>query len=221
MPELANRGDTEARFARALGRAGSRAAQLVEAALEGAADAGALTGEVWDAVAQEYASVLLGELEGVFVAGAQGQIDAVGIGVDFDVINTRAADYARTHTYDLVRGITDNSRRQIQQAVGDYFSQQMTQRDLQARISRTFGPVRASQIAVTEVTRAASHGEIAVNQALQQLGLKPVLVWRTNADDRTCVLCSPLDGKQQGDGWTNPPPIHVNCRCWMSTEFEE
>jgi hypothetical protein len=59
--------------------------------------------------------------------------------------------------------------------------------------------------------------------------MDPVLVWRTGEDDRVCPVCTALDGRVEGDGWSRdgssfgdvigPPPRHLNCRCWIEEMF--
>lgn len=216
MAALEDRDAVESRLARALGRAGSRAAGLVNGAVNDGD--GALPEALWADIEALYRDALIGELEAIFVTSASAGMAALGIGVDFDVINRAAADFAQSYTFTLVRGITNNSRTVLQSAVSDYFNQRLTQRDLQARVSRTFGPARAATISVTEVTRAAVAGELAVAQSLGAQGVTVTHVWQTSSDDRTCPICSPRQGRAQGDGWQDYPPAHVNCRCWLSTE---
>lgn len=214
MPELATRDQHENALARALGKAGTAAARAFEAAVAAAGDTQQLAPDVWDEIASAYSGALLGELESIYLDGALGQQAALGIGVDFDVVNQQAADFARQHTFNLVRNITDNSRATLQQAVSDYFQQQMTLGDLQARIRRTFGPVRAAQISITETTRAQVEGERAVVRELERQGITFTHIFHSVNDGRVCPICEPLDGKPV----TVYPPVHVGCRCFVTSE---
>jgi hypothetical protein len=53
-----------------------------------------------------------------------------------------------------------------------------------------------------------------------------VLVWRTAGDGMMCFDCRALEGKCDGDGWSNrlppgqggPPPMHPDCRCYLDEE---
>jgi hypothetical protein len=55
--------------------------------------------------------------------------------------------------------------------------------------------------------------------------MDPILVWRSGEDARVCSPCQGLDGCIEGDGWSRdgcsfgevvgPPPLHLNCRCWI------
>jgi phage gp29-like protein len=39
-----------------------------------------------------------------------------------------------------------------------------------------------------------------------------VVVWTSTLDDRTTPYCQQMHGRAYGDGWTEPPPAHHNCR---------
>ncbi len=55
--------------------------------------------------------------------------------------------------------------------------------------------------------------------------MDPILIWRSGEDARVCSRCGALDGCIEGDGWSmdgcsfgdvvGPPPLHLNCRCWI------
>lgn len=86
-------------------------------------------------------------------------------------------------------------------------------------------PARASDIAVTETTRANSKAERAAAEDFERAnpGVKIVAYWVTENDSRVCVRCSSLDGDPESvwlrelpDG----PPAHPNCRCWLTWEVE-
>jgi hypothetical protein len=46
-----------------------------------------------------------------------------------------------------------------------------------------------------------------------------VEIWLASQDELVCPICGPLHGKRRGQGWTEPPPAHPNCRCAVGTEF--
>lgn len=45
--------------------------------------------------------------------------------------------------------------------------------------------------------------------------------WRTQADERVCPECGPLDGLVWEAGAGPAPPLHVNCRCVRGYAFTE
>ena len=216
MSELAGRDAIERRFARALSKVSAELAARVLAALGDPPNLDNLTADLLDEIARAFDGALFHELELIYVTSAQAQMEAVGIGLDLALVNRRAADWARQYTYDLVRGITDNSRTMLQAAVSDYYEHGLTIGDLAERVQRTFGPVRASMIAVTETTRAAVEGERAVVEELHRMGVQFVTRVTTSNDERVCPICGPKSGQLVSDA--GYPPYHVNCRCWTYSE---
>lgn len=217
MADLADRAAREAALARRLGKAMSEARKLLLQAVED----GVVDENEWRAIAGAFQSALQMELESTALAAGMAAAESLGVGVDSAALHARAIEWARQYSYELVTKLSDTNRALLQETITDYFASRLTLADVEARIVQAFGPVRAGLIATTETTRAASQGEIAFQNELRKLGLKPVLRWATARDDKTCPLCGPLDGKIQGDGWDDPPPRHVSCRCWTTSELLE
>lgn len=91
---------------------------------------------------------------------------------------------------------------------------------------------RAETIARTELMKAANEGHLEmVRQGIDQ-GVIPnrpmVKVWIVAPDDRLCEWCAPMDEQRvsiddffmSGLGNVESPPLHPNCRCVISVEFE-
>ncbi len=158
-----------------------------------------------------YDQALLPQLETIFHDAAEDMVEHVGGGVEWDLINNRAADWARQATLDLETGLTENSKQIIQSGVADFYDQRLTLGALQDRLSRTFGPVRAEMIAITETTRAAAQGEKGYADELRKQGAVLKGVIETEKDEAVCAICAPLDGKDpEVEGY---PPYHPRCRC--------
>lgn len=68
---------------------------------------------------------------------------------------------------------------------------------------------RIEMIARTEVIRAHNQGRI---KFYQQVGVEK-LEWMTMEDERTCPVCSALDGKYFDIDHYPSQPAHPNCRC--------
>jgi hypothetical protein len=119
----------------------------------------------------------------------------------------------------LVKEITENTRAAVRQQVEGFYRDQRSLDDLTAGLSRLFSPIRAELIAVTEVTRAGVQGELGFAEELRKMGLKTTFVWQTANDEISdnCPICGPRHEKKQGDGWSDPPPGHPRCRCWLNT----
>lgn len=218
MPDIDDRAGRERRIVRALGGASDEALTLIMEALGDDIDLSRVTPQIWDEIQRRFSGVLLPELEQLFIDQALRLMDEVRVGIEWDVINTRAQTWARNYTFDLVKGINDNSRTALQQYVSGFFEQGVTKGDLEAQIARLYGPVRGEMIAVTEVTRASVQGELAYGDELRNLGLTLTPIWQTRNDSTVCPLCERNIGKAQGDGWTIPPPIHVRDRCFLIYE---
>lgn len=219
--DFERRDEFEKRIARRLGRLSQQMYQRLTEAL-GQEPSQALLDEInrtfWVEMEAEYRGVLQPELERVFMAQAAQLLAAQSIGVDAALINERAARWAREYSYELVSGITDKTRRALQEQVSGFFEDQRTLGDLYESIGQLFSPVRAEMIAITETTRASVQGELAFAEELGKLGLRTTQIWQTNNDDLVCPICGPLNQKRQGDDWQTPPPAHPRCRCWLSAE---
>jgi SPP1 gp7 family putative phage head morphogenesis protein len=123
---------------------------------------------------------------------------------------------------ELVRGITDTSRRFVTQAIADWIQSGQPLDKLVEVLRPMYGPVRAEMIAATEVTRAYAEG----NQvAWQESGVVAGMRWQSSRDELVCPICGPLHGQEVplGSKFQHPesgqeyfPPAHVRCRCWIA-----
>lgn len=153
------------------------------------------------------------------VAAAEGGRLASEVGVQFDpaIVGENASVWARSYSYDLVRGLTDTTRNVIRNAVSSFQeTPDMTRRELVGLLDPAFGRNRAEAIAVTEVTRAHSAGMSQYQQRLAGQGVEMEKVWNTLADELVCPICGPLNGQPESewrDRYPDGPPAHVRCRC--------
>jgi hypothetical protein len=216
MADLPNRDELEGEFARKLGRASREILNKILDILGDKPDLSKITEDVWIEIRQLYEAVVIGGLEKIFAAAAQDRMDTVGVGVDWTLVNEQAARWATEYGFDLVRGMTDNRRRFLQNSIADFNRTGMTMGDLRERLSREFGVVRAAAIAETETTRAASEGRRVVVRELEKNGVRFRKVIRTNEDSRVCPICGQKVGKNPDE--VGYPPYHVKCRCWDEVE---
>jgi hypothetical protein len=221
MSDIANRGELEADFARRLSRLMRGDVGRVLDAVGDPPSLDNVPATLWDEINMSYTREIAPALEKVFLQQARVLLDEIPIGVDWGLINRRAVDWARSYTYDLVRGINNTSREALRSAGSAYFERGQTRAELEAALSRIYSPVRSEMIAVTEITRAASAGEIAVDEELRRDGIEMSVVWQTSNDELVCPLCSPLNGKPRGIDWSEPPPRHPRCRCWINHVLPE
>lgn len=160
-------------------------------------------------------SLVTPELEDIYTLALETNESIIGVAIDWSLVNERAANWARTYTFDKVRELTDLKRRVLQTSIDDFYRQGLDLGGLTRRMEREFGEKQAKVLAITETTRAASAGEVEYVQQLSKLGVEMIPYWVTNADDRVCPKCGPINNKRQGDGWTEYPPYHWGCRCWI------
>lgn len=215
---LPNRNDVEAELARKLGKVNQDVLKDILDALGDPPALENLTDDVWQAINARYSQAVMPELERVFEASASALLTEVGIGVEWGLINERAATWASNYGFELIKGINDTNRKLTQQAVSNFYRNKWTIGDLKKKLQSVYGPVRAEMIAVTETTRAAAEGGRGYVQELRRAGalLKGKIL--TNRDERVCAICGPKEGKDPDiDGY---PPFHIRCRCDVAYSAE-
>jgi len=139
-----------------------------------------------------------------------------GITFDAAVISEEALGWARQYNYELVTGLTDTTRKLVQQSVSTFVETPgMTRADLEKLLAPAFGENRASMIGVTEVTRAYSEATNQHQRLIRdEVGLEMRRVWNSLRDSRVCPVCAPLHGMPEEEWrseFPNGPPAHVNC----------
>jgi hypothetical protein len=194
-----------------------------------------------ESVWQEHGDQLFHALEkdafATYIAAAEHILASQPIGVDWGLINSSAASWARSNSALLVKDIMATTRIGIREAVASFFEQQLTIGDITAAISsmrdkvgKLLGPVRAELIASTEITRAAVQGELELVRGLGREGAQLIAVWQTRNDEIVCPICEPLNQRRETpEGGFTPrgeagpgvpsPPAHPRCRCWLNHEF--
>lgn len=199
-----------------------------------------LPGIDWDVEGEALYDLLLPELLTAATIGGMAtlldlqQRGVPTVGFDWAQINETAAAWAEAYTFGLVRELTATTQAQLQEAVAAFHrTPGMTRGELERlilqgpdgipdlQIPGRFYPAaeRAEMIAVTEVTRSYSAGEVAAMEGLGVPYRKPKrqpaahvlcrcsLTWQTGADgslrpiwntlndDLVCEICAPLNGK--------------------------
>lgn len=156
--------------------------------------------------------------------GVQLAATKAGIGLNMELANQAAADWARAYTDDLLAYLGTTSEKLVGDALAAWIETPgSTMGDLVNNLAPKFGGNvgRADLIAVTEVTRAVANGEMLTYQSN---GIERWR-WNTNRDDLVCPVCLPLNGKVVEIGQPfgifrgktfNSPPCHPGCRCWQS-----
>jgi HK97 family phage portal protein len=150
-----------------------------------------------------------------------GRVDRLGtqfgIGVDPADEGVIIQDWLSDYMPSFNREIDSTTRKVLERAIATYRTTPgMTIQDLAKLIAPASGKARASSIAITETTRAASQATVEYQKYLGARGVLMERVWNTDADDLVCPICAPLNGKNE-DFWITDyplgPPAHVRCRC--------
>jgi HK97 family phage portal protein len=165
--------------------------------------------------------VLEPELEDIATEVAIRESMEVGVQFDPAVINVAAADWARTYSYELIGGLTETTRGVVSRAMQQFIEMAgMTREQLEALLRPAFGEMRASMIAVTEVTRAYSAAtRMYANFLEMDAGIRMEGMWNTRNDELVCPVCGPLNGQPESvwrDAFRDGPPAHPFCRCWTT-----
>lgn len=235
MADVNDRDGKEQELARRISRVFRDEMDHVAALLGDPPDLNNIPQSFWDDADVQMTDAIRPFLTDLFLEQAGILIEDIPIGVDWTLINERAASWAAGYVFDLIGGLDDTSRERVQDAVSRYYRDGLTIGELEDQISGIFGPVRAEMIAVTEVTRAAARGEDAVVKELASQGIEMVTTWNTNADELVCTICKPLNNKEaagrDAEGqpyWIHPEsgdevriPGHPRCRCWQDNALPE
>lgn len=228
MPDIPNRDSLEAELAKRFSRLSVAHRKELLTLLGDPPSYANVPMAFWDKMTTELRGAIVPFLAELFMESAERLVDTLPIGVDWNLINTRASSWAARYAGELIKGVTETTRRAVQEAVSDFFETGgMTRADLEARLMRIFGPKRAEMIAITEVTRAAAEGENQIAAELAKSGILMEAIWNTRNDELVCPICGPLNQKKATeyggertpywDGYT--PPAHPRCRCFISWEL--
>lgn len=160
--------------------------------------------------------------------------EEVGFALDYSGINKKVLAWAKKNAGRLVKDIDGVTRPILRDAISLFVETPgFTIGDIMDMLQPALSRERALRIAVTETTRAYSKGNQigAAQLKAEHPDMLVTAVWHTNNDDRVCDLCGQyhdteveITGSEQGQGFFDPkgdyedgyPPLHVNCRCWIS-----
>lgn len=221
MADVPNRDELEREIGRKLGSMLKRQMWQLLEYMGDPPDLSKVPESFWDESGAEFRDLVRPFLQRLFEDQARTATNQLNLGVDWTLINERAAAWASQYTFDLVTGLNATNRRLLQGAVDRYFRDGQTIGELENSIMGAFGPVRAEMIAVTEVTRAATQGERALMDELGAQGIHMRPIFHTNVDELVCTeLCEPLNNKEITRD-EDYPPLHPRCRCWTNLEYAQ
>jgi SPP1 gp7 family putative phage head morphogenesis protein len=179
----------------------------------------------YNALSEALRAVIRPELASLTTAEALRLSAEIGIEFDPAVINAQAVEFARNYSFELVQGLTDTTRKVVQEAIATFFETPgATQEDIERAMRESLGDElepafsasRARAIAITETTRAAAEGTNELQRLFSADGIQMIRVWHTRNDELVCPICGPLNGQPESV-WSVQfpagPPAHPNCRC--------
>lgn len=145
-------------------------------------------------------------------------LPGIGVTVDWDLINTDAANWARDSLAKTLEKMFGRTYEGVGELVPRYYENQWSRADLARQLEKYYSPRRAEMIAVTETTRATVEGErAAVDRSAEALGYRMVPIWMTANDERVCLICGPRHKQPITNGMY--PPAHPRCRCSVTYEY--
>jgi hypothetical protein len=136
-------------------------------------------------------------------------------GIDWQVLNQAAIDWAKKHTAEVVAQITKTSMEAFVDEFPEWYESGEPLEALIQALEPTYGRARAEWVGVTETTRTFAEGNIL---AWAESGLVSGIKWQTAQDEDVCPVCIPLanqEGTLDGGVDGQVPPAHVMCRCWL------
>lgn len=140
--------------------------------------------------------------------------------VDWSLLNRQAVDFARSYTYNLIRGLDATTQNDVQNAVANWITSGSPLNTLESALRDIFqNEARAALIAQTESTRAYNAG---AKERWTQVGVQRAR-WQTVRDNHVCPTCEELSQQdydlEQG-AWSEllgkyvTQPVHPGCRCF-------
>jgi len=178
---------------------------------------GALTGSEWmlSDVAQDRAS---------------DELLSLGISEDtdfFDHANTRAADYAKARSAELVTDIDESTRNMLRAKIAAGLKAGAMREDIIDDImdSDIFSEARATLIADMEVAMANGQGALAGYKEAKAAGVKLKKIWVCDSDP--CPICEEnqdvgaIEVEDDFPSGDDAEVAHVNCECHTESVVED
>src|SRR4030066_298732 len=122
----------------------------------------------------------------------------VEIGMDYTLVNAKAAEWARKYAGDLIKDIDHTTQDVLRNAISA-FVETPGFRISDVMDMLPFSEERSMSVAVTEITNAyATANQIAGKEMQKEFpDVRVIKIWYTNNDDLVCEICAPLDGQER------------------------
>lgn len=181
----------------------------------------ALANQLPSAGVQSTLSGVLARASTLGVKTATDTLAGAGIGVNWQLANEQAGNWAKLYTFELVKDINETTALWLGEKINGWVNDGKPLIDLQKELETVWSKNRAEMIAVTEVTRAYAQGSLKVYQGVP--GIEQVS-WRTAIND-VCPVCRPMHGERGNMAGVFAAglmiPAHVRCRCWVAPVVEK
>jgi len=235
MPALPNRRKWEAALRREFVNTGRRYLQRLVELMGTPPNPDNIPASFWRGLGSDLRTRFEPVLQEIYLESVQQMMEATTVAIDGTLPNEAAATWAKSYSFKLVSQINMTTQQRLQDIIHSFFQKRgMTVGDIRKLIQPQVDDLivtmrdgttrlltsaqRAKLIATTEVTRASVEGEKAIIAQIEDAGIEMVPIWETQQDAKVCPICRPRQGKEQGDGWTDPPPAHPGCFCHLRYE---
>lgn len=195
-------------------------AQAKRIAARLAASGGKLPDSAWKAEPAQLAQAVLPFYESTAVTAAQSALAQLPIDVDWKLINKPVLALARARAEQFGDMATATSQERTAARIASWVEAGGTMKDLLESISEVWSGPRADVAAATEVTDLYSAGNLA---AWQESGVVIGYNFHTAEDPLVDTDCAEAagDGPYDLDDDDHRPPLHPNCRCWVTPVVKE
>lgn len=189
--------------------------------------------EVTDATKGPLSDAVDALIANVLKLGGLAQVATLGMKIKFDLDNPRAVKFLTDYGANLVKGINDETKSQLQTLLGQSADEGWSLQKTENEIAAKFGQFadgnaieniqsRAALIAQTETGNAYEEGNYEVGQSLVDAGLTVEKSWLVNGEG--CEdICQPnadagwIDFEDEFPSGDQRPLGHPNCHCDMLT----
>jgi SPP1 gp7 family putative phage head morphogenesis protein len=184
------------------------------------ASGGKLSPSAWKSEPAQLAQAVLPFYESTATQAAQSALDSLPIEVDWGMVNKPVLALARQRAQQFGEMATATSQERTAARIASWVESGGTMKDLIESVSEVWSGPRADVAAATEVTDLYSAGNLA---AWDSSGLVTGYNFNTAEDrlvDPDCAEAAD-NGPYDLDDDEHRPPLHPNCRCWVTPVVKE
>ena len=169
-------------------------------------------------------------LPGIMSAWAELELEALEVGIAFDVLNPNVMQAVTNRSNLFSDSVINETRRLLHTVINDSMSAGDGIPQLTKKIQLLYenmSKYRATRIARTEAIWALNEGAL---QGYTQSGVVEYKSWWSARDERRCIFCASMHGKQipvgvnffnQGQSLTIPKPIKASLVQTMTFNYED